>query len=189
MALVGVSGSGKSTLLKLLFRLYDISSGSITVDGQDIAHVTQESLRQSMSIVPQEPVLFHRTIAENISYASSNNDYKKSDIEQAARLAHADEFIQKMPNTYDTLVGERGVKLSGGERQRVALARSIMADKPILVLDEATSALDSTSEKFIQDSLREVMKGKTSIVIAHRLSTIMLMDRIIVLGNGEIIEE
>ncbi|MBP6921204.1 ABC transporter ATP-binding protein [Candidatus Gracilibacteria bacterium] len=189
VALVGASGSGKSTLLKLLFRLYDIDSGSITIDGHNIAHVTQDSLRQSMSIVPQDPVLFHRSIAENIGYSVEQSTRWGKQVQASAQLARADEFIEKMPQKYNTLVGERGIKLSGGERQRIALARSIMADKPILALDEATSALDSVSEKFIQESLHEVMKGRTSIVIAHRLSTIMQMDRIIVMGDGKILEE
>jgi ATP-binding cassette, subfamily B, bacterial len=189
VALVWASGSGKSTLLKLLFRLYDIDSGSIAIDGQNISHVTQDSLRQSMSIVPQDPVLFHRSIAENIGYSVPQHAWWTKQVKASAHLARADEFIEKMPQKYNTLVGERGVKLSGWERQRIALARSIMADKPILALDEATSALDSVSEKFIQASLHEVMKGRTSIVIAHRLSTIMQMDRIIVMGNWKILEE
>ncbi len=187
IALVGVSGSGKSTVLKLLFRLYDVTKGEIKVDDQEISQVTQDSLRQSMSMVPQDPVLFHRTIGENISYAAENPTQK--DIEYAATHAHAAEFIQKLTKGYNTVVGERGVKLSGGERQRVALARSILADKRILVLDEATSALDSESEKCIQESLHDVMQGRTTIVIAHRLSTIMQMDRIIVMEKGKIAEE
>ncbi len=190
VALVWVSGSGKSTLLKLLFRLYDLDEGIISIDGQNISQVTQESLRQSMSIVPQEPVLFHRSIAENIAYASGQTDWPNLfEIERAAKLAHAHEFIRALPDGYETLVGERGVKLSWWERQRIALARAILANKSLLVLDEATSALDSMSEKYIQDSLHEVMKGRTSIVIAHRLSTIKQMDRIVVMDKGEIIEE
>jgi ATP-binding cassette subfamily B protein len=165
----------------------DIQGGTITIDGQDISKVTQESLRKAISYVPQEPMLFHRTLAENIRYGKL--DATDEEVTRAAKLAHAHEFIKGLPSGYDTLVGERGVKLSGGQRQRVAIARAILKDAPILVLDEATSALDSESEKLIQDALNKLMKNRTSIVIAHRLSTIQKMDRIIVLDKGQIIEE
>lgn len=187
IALVGLSGSGKSTVMKLLFRLYDVTSGNISVDDQDISKVTQESLRHSLSMVPQDPILFHRTISENIAYAANNPSQKE--IENASKHAFAHDFIQVLPEKYNTIVWERGVKLSGGERQRVALARAILANKPILIFDEATSALDSESEKYIQEGLHDVMQGRTTIVIAHRLSTIMQMDRIIVMGKWKIIEE
>jgi len=187
LGLVGVSGGGKTTITKLLLRFMDIQGGTITIDGQDISKVTQESLRKAISYVPQEPMLFHRTLAENIRYGKL--DATDEEVTRAAKLAHAHEFIKGLPSGYDTLVGERGVKLSGGQRQRVAIARAILKDAPILVLDEATSALDSESEKLIQDALNKLMKNRTSIVIAHRLSTIQKMDRIIVLDKGQIIEE
>ncbi|MDX1766272.1 MAG: ABC transporter ATP-binding protein [Candidatus Saccharimonadales bacterium] len=186
IGLVGPSGGGKSTLTKLLLRFMDIEKGSIKIDGQDIAKVTQESLRQGVSYVPQEPVLFHRTLEENIAYG--NLDAAHEQIVDASRRARAHRFIDKLPNGYKTLVGERGIKLSGGERQRVAIARAILKDAPVLVLDEATSSLDSESEKLIQEALEELMEGRTSIVIAHRLSTIQRMDRIVVLDDGQIIE-
>ncbi len=187
IALVGASGGGKSTIVKLLFRFYDINGGEILVDGQNIADVTQDSLRDALSLVPQEPILFHRSLMENIRYA----DPKASDKEviRAAKAAHAHEFISAAQEGYDTLVGERGVKLSGGERQRIAIARAILKDAPILILDEATSSLDSESEMFIQDALYKLMRGRTTIVVAHRLSTIMQMDRIVVIDGGKIIEE
>jgi ATP-binding cassette subfamily B protein len=184
---VGHSGSGKTTLTKLLLRFSDVDGGTISIDGQDISHIKQEDLRSHIAYVPQEPVLFHRSLAENIAYGKP--DATKDEIREAARKAHADEFIQKLPKGYDTLVGERGVKLSGGQRQRIALARAILKDAPILVLDEATSALDSESEKLIQDALKKFMKGRTTIVIAHRLSTIQSMDRIAVLKDGSIAEQ
>jgi len=187
VALVGHSGGGKSTFVKLLLRLYDVQGGSITIDGQNVAAVTQESLRSSIALVPQDPVLFHRTIAENIAYGRS--DATREEIERAAQFAHADEFIRTLPRGYETLVGERGVKLSGGERQRVAIARALLSDKPILLLDEATSSLDSLSEKYIQEALFLLMKGRTSIVIAHRLSTIKQADRILVIDRGAFVEE
>ena len=186
IGLVGKSGSGKSTLIKILQRFYDIDSGSITIDGQDVSQVTQDSLRTHLGIVPQESVLFHRTIGENISYAHPSAS--KDQIVEAAKKAHAHEFIDQLPEKYDTLVGERGVKLSGGQRQRIAIARVILEDAPILILDEATSALDSESEKYIQESLDIAMKKKTTIAVAHRLSTIMKMDKILVLDAGTIIE-
>jgi ATP-binding cassette subfamily B protein len=187
VGLVGSSGSGKSTLLRLLMRFSDLQNGRILIDGQNIAHITQDALHTTIAYVPQEPLLFHRSIQENIGYGKPSASF--DDIQQAARLAHADEFIAQLPNGYDTLVGERGVKLSGGQRQRVAIARAMLKDAPILVLDEATSALDSESEVLIQDALWKLMESRTAIVIAHRLSTIQKMDRIIVLDNGRIVEE
>jgi ATP-binding cassette subfamily B protein len=187
VGLVGPSGSGKTSLTKLLLRLSDIDSGSITIDGQAINNVTQESLRTSIAYVPQEPLLFHRTIRENIAYGRPSATQKE--IETAAKKAGAYTFITELTDGFDTLVGERGIKLSGGQRQRIAIARAILKDAPILVLDEATSALDSESEKLIQDSLDDLMKNRTSIVIAHRLSTIAKLDRIIVLDKGSIIED
>lgn len=187
VGIVGVSGSGKTTLTKLLLRFADPSSGSITVDGTDISKVTQASLHDAIAYVPQEPLLFHRTIAENIGY--SKPGATQAEIEKAAKKAHAHSFIVGLADGYDTLVGERGVKLSGGQRQRVAIARAILKDAPILILDEATSALDSESESLIQMALEKLMKKRTSIVIAHRLSTIAKLDRIIVMKAGEIIED
>ena len=187
IGIVGHSGAGKSTITKLLLRLNDVSEGSITIDGQNIRSVTQDDLRSVISYVPQEPILFHRPIRENISYGKVSAT--PDEITEVAQKAHAHEFISKLPKGYDTLVGERGVKLSGGERQRVAIARAMLKNAPILVLDEATSSLDSISETYIQDAFNELMKGKTTIVIAHRLSTIQKMDRIIVLDQGKIVEE
>lgn len=184
VALVGPSGAGKSTIVKVLFRFYDLTKGRILIDGQDIANVTQDSLRASLSLVPQEPILFHRSLKENIRYGCPRATDK--DIIKAAKQAHCHEFIAALEKGYDTYVGERGVKLSGGERQRVAIARAILKNAPILVLDEATSSLDSESEHLIQDALKHLMKDKTVIVIAHRLSTIMQMDRIVVLEDGAI---
>ena len=186
IGLVGISGSGKTTLTKLLLRFADVNDGEISIDGQNIKYVTQESLRKNIAYVPQETALFHRSIAENISYGKP--DATMEEIVRAAKLANADEFIKDLPEGYETLVGERGVKLSGGQRQRIAIARAILKNAPILVLDEATSALDSESEALIQSALRELIKGRTSIVIAHRLSTVMDLDRIIVLKDGEIVE-
>jgi ATP-binding cassette subfamily B protein len=187
VALVGPSGSGKSTFVKLTQRLYDLQGGRILIDGQDIAGVTQASLRRAIALVPQEPALFHRSLAENIAYGRPGADRRA--IVDAARRAHADEFIARLPKGYDTLVGERGVKLSGGERQRVAIARAILTDAPILILDEATSALDSESEALIQDALAELMRGRTAVVIAHRLSTIRHVDRILVFDGGRVVED
>lgn len=187
IGLVGPSGGGKTTIAKLLLRVMDVADGEITVDGRDIKTIRQRDLRKYISYVPQDPLLFHRSLAENISYGKL--DASKEEIEAAAKLAYADEFISKLTDGYDTLVGERGVKLSGGQRQRVSIARAILKDAPILVLDEATSALDSESESLIQDALTNLMKHRTTIVIAHRLSTIQKMDRIIVLEEGVITEQ
>jgi ATP-binding cassette, subfamily B, bacterial len=187
IGLVGRSGSGKTTFVKLVQRLYDVSGGRILIDGQDIAHATQQSLRSQIAIVQQEPILFHRSLAENIAYGRPGASMAA--IEQAARLANAHEFILRLPKGYGTLVGERGVKLSGGERQRVALARAFLADAPVLILDEATSSLDSESEALIQQAMERLMKGRTSIVIAHRLSTVRSLDRILVFDRGEIVEQ
>lgn len=187
VGLVGASGSGKTTLTKLILRFADIASGKITIDGQNIAKVSQESLRKSIAYVPQEPMLFHRSLRENIAYGKP--DASDKEILASAKQANAFEFIEKLADGLDTMVGERGVKLSGGQRQRIAIARAILKDAPILVLDEATSALDSESEKLIQDALEKLMKGRTSLVIAHRLSTIAKLDRIIVMDNGKIIED
>ncbi len=187
IGLVGHSGSGKTTLTKLLLRFMDIQGGQILIDDQNIAEVTQTSLRKSISYVPQEPLLFHRSLAENIEYGEPGSD--QATIEGVSKLAHAHEFIEKLETGYNTLVGERGVKLSGGQRQRVAIARAMIKNAPILVLDEATSALDSESEALIQDALWKLMEGRTAIVIAHRLSTIQKMDRIIVMDEGKIVEQ
>lgn len=187
LGIIGRSGAGKSTITNLLLRFMEIDSGTIMIDGQDIHAVTQRSLRQNIAYVPQESVLFHRTIAENIAYGKPGATTQQ--IIDAATLAHADEFIVKLQSGYETLVGERGVKLSGGQRQRIAIARAILKDAPILVLDEATSALDSESEKLIQAALTKLMEGRTTLVIAHRLSTIQHMDRIIVLDEGDIAEQ
>ena len=187
VGLVGHSGSGKTTFIKLIQRLYDVNGGRITIDGQDIAQVKQASLRSQIAIVQQEPVLFHRTLAENIAYARPGAS--QADIEQAARLASAHDFIMALPKGYDTLVGERGVKLSGGERQRVAIARAFLADAPILILDEATSSLDSESEVLIQRAMDRLMEGRTTLVVAHRLSTVRALDRLLVMDHGRVIEE
>lgn len=187
VALVGPSGAGKSTITKLLLRLYDVQEGVIMIDGHDIKQVTQESLRFAIAFVPQEPILFHRSLMDNIRYG--RRDATDEEVIEAAKLAHCHEFIAHFPQGYKTFVGERGVKLSGGERQRVAIARAILKNAPILMLDEATSSLDSNSELLIQDALKTLMRGKTVIVIAHRLSTIMNMDRIITIKDGRIVEE
>ncbi len=187
VGLVGHSGSGKSTFTRLLLRFSDLDGGEILIDGQNISKITQDDLRANIAYVPQEPLLFHRSISENIAYGKS--DASDRDIFSAAKKANADEFIRQLPDSYATLVGERGVKLSGGQRQRVAIARAILKDAPILLLDEATSALDSESERLIQAALWQLMAGRTAIVIAHRLSTIQKMDRIVVLDDGKIIEQ
>jgi ATP-binding cassette, subfamily B, heavy metal transporter len=186
VAIVGPSGAGKSTISRLLFRFYDIASGSITIDGQNIATVQQTSLRAAIGMVPQDTVLFNDTIRYNINYGRA--DASEAEVEEAARLAQIDGFIKLLPEGYKAQVGERGLKLSGGEKQRVAIARTILKAPPILVLDEATSALDSFTEKEIQDSLDSVSRGRTTLVIAHRLSTIINADQIIVLDKGEIVE-
>ena len=187
VGLVGISGSGKTTLTKLLLRFADVDKGAIYIDGQDIKDVTQRSLREAIAYVPQESSLFHRSVFENIAYGRP--DATDEEVYEAARLANADEFIEHLPDGYDTMVGERGVKLSGGQRQRIAIARAILKDAPILVLDEATSALDSESEALIQEALANLMEGRTSIVVAHRLSTIANLDEIVVLNDGEIVEQ
>ena len=187
IGLVGHSGSGKTTFIKLIQRLYDIDEGRITIDGQNIADVQQASLRSQLAIVQQEPVLFHRSLAENIAYARPGAS--QAEIERAARQASAHDFIAALPQGYDTLVGERGVKLSGGERQRVAIARAFLADAPVLILDEATSSLDSESEVLIQQAMERLMVGRTTLVVAHRLSTVRALDRLLVMDRGRIIEE
>jgi ATP-binding cassette, subfamily B, bacterial len=187
VGLVGHSGSGKTTLTRILLRFADVTKGAITIDSQDISKVRQADLRAAIAYVPQEPLLFHRSIHDNIAYGKPQATAEE--VAEAARLANAAEFINTLPHGYETMVGERGVKLSGGQRQRIAIARAILKNAPILVLDEATSALDSESERLIQDALKKLMKGRTTIVIAHRLSTIQTMDRIVVLSDGRIIEQ
>ena len=187
VGLVGMSGSGKTTLTKLLLRLSDIQEGIITVDGQDISKITQQSLRRQIAYVPQEPLLFHRCVAQNIAYGRP--DATMEQIREAARMANALEFIERLPQGFETITGERGIKLSGGQRQRIAIARAMLADCPVLVLDEATSALDSQSEHLVQDALAKLMSGRTSIVVAHRLSTVASLDRIVVLEDGRIVED
>jgi ATP-binding cassette subfamily B protein len=187
VALVGATGAGKSTFVKLIQRLYDVQGGRILVDGQDVAGVTQGSLRRAIAVVPQDPALFHRSLSENIAYARPGAT--EAEIVLAAKRARAHDFICKLPQGYATLVGERGVKLSGGERQRVAIARAFLADAQVLVLDEATSSLDVETERQVQAAMEELMVGRTTIVIAHRLSTIRGADRILVFENGRIVEE
>lgn len=187
VGLVGFSGSGKTTFVNLILRFFDIESGRITIDGQDIAHVTQDSLRANIAMIPQDTSLFHRTLMENLRYG--RRDASDEEVIEAAKHAHCHEFISQLPEGYDTLVGERGIKLSGGQRQRIAVARAMLKDAPILILDEATSALDSVTEKYIQEALRTLMQGRTTIVIAHRLSTLSAMDRILVFDRGHIIED
>ncbi|MEK6900342.1 MAG: ABC transporter ATP-binding protein, partial [Nanoarchaeota archaeon] len=182
VGLVGHSGGGKTTITRLLMRFMDVDKGAILIDGQDISKVRQADFREHVAYVPQEPVMFHRSLADNIRYGKLDASYK--DIRRAAKLAYATEFIEKLPDGYKTLVGERGIKLSGGQRQRVAIARALLKNAPILVLDEATSSLDSESEKYIQEALWKLMKDRTALVVAHRLSTVQRMDRIIVLKEG-----
>lgn len=187
VGLVGPSGGGKTTVTKLILRFIEAGSGTVSIDGQDITKITQSSLREVIGYVPQEPLLFHRSLFENIAYGKS--DATREEVIEASKIAHAHEFIESLPQGYETLVGERGVKLSGGQRQRVAIARALLKKAPILVLDEATSALDSESEKYIQEGLWELMKDKTALVIAHRLSTIKHLDRIIVLDKGAVVQD
>lgn len=187
VGLVGFSGSGKSTFANLILRLFEVESGSITIDGQNINDVQQESLRENIALIPQDISLFHRTLMENIRYGSSGAN--EEDVIDASKKAHCHEFISQLNEGYQSMVGERGIKLSGGQRQRIAIARAILKNAPILILDEATSALDSVTEKYIQDALHHLMQGKTTIVIAHRLSTLSEMDRILVFDNGQIIED
>lgn len=187
VGLVGFTGAGKSTFINLILRFFPLHKGKILIDGQEVANVTLESLRRQIALIPQDPVLFHRSLRENISYGKP--EATEAEILHAARLAHCDEFIRNIPNGYEAKVGERGTKLSGGEKQRVAIARAILADAPILILDEATSALDSVTERYIQDSLDKLMQNRTTIVIAHRLSTLSRMDRILVFDKGKIVEE
>lgn len=187
VGLVGSSGAGKTTFVSLLLRQHELNDGAILIDGQNIAEVTQDSLRENVAVVPQEPMLFHRSIRDNIAYGKPTATDKE--IIAVAKKAQAHEFISALKDGYDTLVGERGVKLSGGQKQRVAIARAMLKNARVLVLDEATSALDSESEVAIQKALHELMTGKTVIAIAHRLSTLREMDRIIVLEDGKIIED
>jgi len=187
VGLVGYSGGGKTTFVNLILRLYDINSGSINIDGQDIKDVTQDSLHEAIGMIPQDPSLFHRSLMDNIRYGRI--DATDAEVIAAAKSAHAHEFIIKLANGYESLVGERGIKLSGGQRQRIAIARAILKNAPILILDEATSQLDSITEQQIQDSLWRLMQNKTSIVVAHRLSTLLKMDRILVFAEGKIIED
>jgi len=187
VGLVGFSGSGKSTFINLILRLFDIDSGKILIDGQDIAKVTQDSLHKSIGLIPQDPSLFHRTLMENIRYGRL--DASDEEVYKAARQAHAHEFIKHLPLGYEMMVGERGVRLSGGQRQRIAIARAILKNAPILLLDEATSALDSITENIIKNALLELMQDKTTLVVAHRLSTLLHMDRILVFKQGKIVEE
>ena len=187
IGLVGASGAGKSTFVKLIQRLYDVDEGRILIDGQNIAEVTQASLRSQIGLVPQEPVLFHRSLADNIAYGRPGAS--QDEILTAARHAHVDDFVKGLPKGYATLVGERGIKLSGGERQRVAIARALLSNTPILILDEATSSLDSLSERYIREAMENLMEKRTTLVIAHRLSTIQRLDRILVFDHGRIVED
>jgi ATP-binding cassette subfamily B protein len=187
VAVVGESGSGKSTLVKLLFRFYDCDSGQITIDGENISHVTQHSLRKNIGIVPQDTVLFNDTLFANVHYGEPNADEAK--VNHAFQMAHLADFVSRLPDGMETIVGERGLKLSGGEKQRVAIARTILKNPRILVFDEATSSLDSQSEQAILAAIKEVAAHRTSLVIAHRLSTIVDADNIIVMQQGEIVEQ
>ncbi len=187
VGLVGFTGSGKSTFINLILRFFPLQNGKILIDGQEVANVTLRSLRKQIALIPQDPVLFHRTLRENICYGKP--EATEEEIIRAAKLSYCDEFIRTIPNGYEAKVGERGTKLSGGEKQRIAIARAILADAPILILDEATSALDSVTERHIQDSLEQLMQNRTTIVIAHRLSTLSRMDRILVFNQGTIVEE
>lgn len=187
VGLVGFSGSGKTTFVHLILRYFDIMEGRILIDGQNIAHISQQSLRQQIAMIPQDPCLFHRTLMENIRYGKL--DATDEEVIEASKRAHCHEFVLKLPDGYQTMVGERGIKLSGGQRQRIAIARAILKNAPVVILDEATSALDSVTEKHIQESLKELMAGRTTLVIAHRLSTLADMDRILVFKDGKIVEQ
>jgi ATP-binding cassette subfamily B protein len=187
VSLVGLSGSGKSTFVSLLLRLYDPQSGKVRIDGHDLHSMTQDSLHRQVGLIPQDPTLFHRTLRENIRYGRAGAT--DAEVEQAARRAHAHDFIAAMPEGYDSMVGERGVKLSGGQRQRIAIARVMLKDAPVLVLDEATASLDSLTEQSIQADLDEAMLNKTVVVIAHRLSTVVHLDRILVFSRGQVVED
>ncbi len=187
VGLVGYTGAGKSSFISLILRFYPLESGKILIDGQEISQITLESLRQQIALIPQDPVLFHRTLRENICYGKP--DATEDEILHASKLAHCEEFIRNIPSGYEAKVGERGTKLSGGEKQRIAIARAILVNAPILILDEATSSLDSVTERYIQDSLEKLMQNRTTIVIAHRLSTLSRMDRILVFDKGKIVEE
>jgi len=187
LGLVGRSGGGKTTITRLLLRFKDVERGQILVGNQSIADISQSSLRKVIAYVPQDPAMFHRTIADNIRFGRP--EATDEEVRRAAALAHAAEFVQSLPDGYDTLVGERGIKLSGGQRQRIAIARAILKDAPILILDEATSSLDSESEALIQDALWTLMAGRTAIVIAHRLSTVRRMDSLVVIDGGRIVEQ
>lgn len=187
VGLVGYSGSGKSTFVNLILRLFDVTSGRILIDGQDIREVTQDSLRSAIGMIPQSPSLFHRTLLENIRYGRP--EATDEEVFSAAKSAHAHDFIERLPEGYESDVGERGVKLSGGQCHRIAIARAILKDAPLLILDEATSQLDSVTEQGIQAAMWELMQGKTTIVIAHRLSTLLQMDRILVFDQGKIVED
>jgi subfamily B ATP-binding cassette protein MsbA len=187
IAIVGKSGGGKTTLVNLLPRFYDVSDGAILIDGRDIRTATLESLRACTAIVTQQTILFNDSVRNNIAYGHAEKSF--DDVVRAAQAAYADDFIRSLPQGYDTVIGESGVKLSGGQRQRIAIARAILKDAPILILDEATSSLDTESEREVQTALERLMQGRTSFVIAHRLSTIMNADRIVVLGGGQVVEE
>ena len=187
VGLVGYSGGGKTTFVNLILRLYDINGGRILIDGQDIATVTQDSLRAHIGMIPQDSSLFHRTLMDNIRYGRT--DATEAEVNDAAKRAHAHEFIEQLPDGYASLVGERSIKLSGGQRQRIAIARAMLKNAPILILDEATSALDSVTEHVIQIAINDLMRDKTSLVIAHRLSTLLHMDRILVFDKGKIVED
>lgn len=187
VGLVGYSGSGKSTFVNLILRLFDLNSGQILIDNQNIAQITQDSLHEAIGMIPQDPSLFHRTLLENIRYGLANASFEE--VIKAAKRAHAHEFIETLPLGYESLVGERGIKLSGGQRQRIAIARAMLKNAPILILDEATSQLDSITEKYIQESLWDLMQGKTTLIIAHRLSTLLHMDRILVFERGKIVQD
>lgn len=187
VGLVGFTGAGKSTFINLILRFFPIQEGTLLIDGQEIGKTTLESLRRQIALIPQDPVLFHRTLRENIAYGKP--EATEAEILHAAKLAHCDEFIRHLPDGYETKVGERGTKLSGGEKQRIAIARAILVEAPILILDEATSSLDSVTEKWIQNSLETLMQNRTTLVIAHRLSTLSQMDRILVFDKGHIVEE